>query len=225
MTVIKMGGGDKQYFSYKQGYWFDKSVQEGEENYSVKTLLDKDRKEIQVGGQFETAIGGMITGLAIKNLEADGRKFSVLEVDIDGSEKLSMSVSSPAAHAIMETFENLDFTQPVVLLAWTNKGGYNKLSIKQNGAHVKNSFVEFTTKEDGSFEVKHLNGYPERVSKDASDSQKTIARATKQEFLEKHFNEKVVVKVPTDAPTDEDGFSGIELSDDDDVINPEDIPF
>ncbi len=194
MGIIKMKGANMKYFSYKQGYWFDKSVTEGPD-FSTKTLKDKAGEDVEVSGQFETAIGGSVTALNIKDVEAGGSKFSVLEVDIDGTERLSMGTSSPAAHAVMETFENLDFSKDVVLTAWTDKAGYNKLSIKQDGEHVKNSFIEFTENEDGSYTVNHKNGYPERLGKDASKSEKAIAKIQLQEFLENHFNTNIKNKV------------------------------
>lgn len=197
MAVIKSeNNGGMKYFAYKQGYWFDKSVKEGEDDYSEKTLKDKDKQDVVVGGQFEKNIAGIVTGVNIKHIDADGKKFSVLEVDIDNTERLSMGLESPAAHAVMETFVNVDFTKPVSMLAWQDKAGYNKLSIKQDGEHVKNYFVEFKKDADGKMKPTFQNGYPENPAKDATQTQKTIARAQKQEFLENHFTEKVVPLVP-----------------------------
>lgn len=199
MGVIKMQGSGRQYFSYKQGWWYDKNVTEGDD-FQTKTLKDKDGEDIEVAGQFESAIGGMITGLNVKEVESGGRKFKVLEVDIDdevGKERLSMGVKSQAAHTVMETFENIDFTKPVVLVSWQDKQGYNKLNVKQDNEHVKNSFISFE-EEDGKYTMKTHNGYPTRPEKGASDSAKDIARAQKQDFLETHFTTKVLPLVPED---------------------------
>lgn len=220
MTDIMPVGSGKQYFTYKQGVFYKKSDDSSEVGYATREFEKRDGTKEKVSGVFASGIGGIITGAYIREIETDnGDKFKTLNVELDGDTVLSFGLNSEPAEVVMRTLTNVDVESKTVFIPY-QKDGWNKLSVKQNNEHVEDSFVKYDA-ETNTFS--HVNGYPERADKDASDAQKKIVRIQQGEFLEEHFNKNIATKFKSvEAPNDGD-VSAVDYPVED--INPEDIPF
>jgi len=219
------GGGGMNYYTYKQGHWFMKNGKEDDKDFKEVTLVDKDKKSYQDSGVYVSAIGGIVSGIDINDIEHEGRKFSVLEVTLDEEDKLSMSFPSEASRKVLQQFGNLDFTQRVILTAW-EKDGWSKLNIKQAGEHVEN---EFMTWDAENFKMEYKGGYPVRPASDASERAKSDFALDEKDFLRtqaikiKALVPEFVATPSIDAVNAENQLEASTPMDED--INPEDIPF
>jgi hypothetical protein len=229
--IIMAGGSGKTYYQYKQGVFHNSKLKPGEIGYTEREFEKKDGTKEIVGGGFASGIGGFVTDVRIREVEKDGKvMFKTLNVTLDNDTVISMGLESEAAEMVFRTFANVDVNEKTTLIAWKDGKDYSKLSIKQGGKHVVDSFVEFDAE---TKTAKHINGYPERAPKGADDADKTIAKAMKQKFLLAHFNDVIQPKfeavkvegVQASAPAEDTGYGVYDEPEMPDVVDPADIPF
>jgi hypothetical protein len=185
-------GGNLDYYKYKQGVWYMKSDDVNDPDYQAnRTFKDIAGNDVKVSGVFVNGMQGIVTDISVYT--SDDGTYEVLNVVLDNKEKLSMSLPSEASRQVVQTFANLDFTEPVNLVAWTKDEWY-KLSIKQDGKHVENSFFEF---KDKKFGPKAGSEYPVKPTKDSPTykKDKVLYDIDEVEFLKTHI-EKIKALIP-----------------------------
>ena len=225
MRIETNNGGGKNFYSYKQGWFYLKNGTDTDPDYKEVTLIDKEKKEYTDTGVYVSALGGIVSDVELEKVEHEGRSFEVLKVTLDGEDVISMSFPSEAARKTLQQFEKLDFSKPVILNAYL-KDGWSKMTIKQDGEHVENSYLNWNAE---TRTMEYLNGYPERPAADADQDLKEMFPVQEKKFL-RALAEKVSALVPEFTPVDLDEVNGdnqIAAQEDaaDEDINPEDIPF
>lgn len=220
---VETNSGKYNYYTYKQGYWFLKNGTDSDKDWKEVELVDKEKKTYKEFGVYVSALGGIVSSIELEDIEHEGRKFSVLNVKLDDEDNLSMSFPSEAARKVLQQFANLDFTKRVVLNAWL-KDGWSKLNIKQDGEHVKNSFMTWDAE---NHKMNYKGGYPVRPGKDASERDKGDFAFDEKDFLRAQF-EKIKGLVPEfvkieDANAENDMVANEAIEQEE--IEPSSIPF
>lgn len=183
-------GGNYDFYKYKQGVWYMKSNDTTDPDYQADRIFkDIAGNEVKVSGVFVNGMKGIVTDMSV--FTSDDETYEILNVVLDNKEKLSVSLPSEASRQIVQTFENLDFSKPVNLIAWT-KDNWFKLSVKQNGEHVENSFFEF---KDNKFQAVDGSKYPVRPGQEATKRDKQDFKFDELDFLKKHI-EKIISLIP-----------------------------
>lgn len=185
MTVKLETKSNKDYYKFKQGYFYLKSDNESAEGFSTKEFENLKGEMVKYPGIWAREISGMITNVYITEGEFEGKTFETLNVAFDGGEVVSVGVSTRTAGDVMSKLPSLNFDKEVVFKAYDIKDDNKQgISIQQGGEKVGSHFYDFDAK-------KNINGAPEfNGDKNDKDDWKIYFKQL-EKFLKNYTKENI----------------------------------